>query len=231
MFDVQFSTNLSIFIQIITGILSAQGIFIPLSEEHLVVREILVLETIVQIVELFFYFFFLKSMATTALGDMAATRYFDWVITTPTMLLTTIIYFKYQENLENLENSSKKKLTFWNFVKKHKKDILTIFLSNFLMLLSGYLGEVQVIRMDMSLVLGFIFFAYTFYIIYSKFAVNSKQSVKMFYFILFIWSLYGVAATFSPINKNHSFNVLDIFAKNFFGIYLYFKIISIKNKF
>ena len=127
-------------------------------------------------------------MATTALGDMAATRYFDWIITTPTMLLTTIIYFKYQENLEN---SSKKKLTFWNFVKEHKKDILIIFLSNFLMLVFGYLGEVQVIRMDVSLTLGFIFFAYTFYIIYSKFAVNSKQSVKMFYFILFIWSLYG----------------------------------------
>jgi len=227
MLDVQFSTNLSIFIQIVTGLLSIQGIFIPLLDKHLVVREILVVETIVQIVELFFYFFFLRSMATTALPQMAATRYFDWVITTPTMLLTTIIFFKYQEHLEDL--SKKEKLTFWGFVKENKKNIFLIFLSNFLMLAFGYLGEIQAIRMDVSLALGFFFFAYTFYIIYSKYAINSKQSLKMFYFFFFIWALYGVAATFSPINKNNAFNALDIFAKNFFGIYLYFKILSIKN--
>ena len=227
MLDVQFSTNLSIFIQIITGLLSIQGIFIPLSDKHLVIKEILVLETIVQIVELFFYFFFLRSMASTALPQMAATRYFDWVITTPTMLLTTIIFFKYQEYTEDL--SKKEKLTFWGFVKENKKNIFLIFLSNFLMLAFGYLGEIQAIRMDVSLVLGFFFFAYTFYIIYSKYAINSKQSLKMFYFFFFIWGLYGIAATFHIQNKNHSFNALDIFAKNFFGIYLYFKILSIKN--
>ena len=93
MLDVQFSTNLSIFIQIVTGLISMQGIFIPLSDKHAVVKDILILETFVQIVELLFYFFFLRFMATNALGEMAATRYFDWVITTPTMLLTTIIYF------------------------------------------------------------------------------------------------------------------------------------------
>ncbi len=226
MLDVQFSTNLSIFIQIITGLLSIQGIFIPLPDQYLVIREILVLEIIVQIVELFFYFFFLRSMASTALPQMAATRYFDWVITTPTMLLTTIIFFKYQEHIENF--SKKEKLTFWGFIKENKKNIFLIFLSNFLMLLFGYLGEIQAIRMDVSLVLGFFFFAYTFYIIYSDYAINSKQSLKMFYFILFIWGLYGVVATFNIQNKNHSFNILDIFAKNFFGVYLYFKILSIK---
>jgi hypothetical protein len=226
MLDVQFSTNLSIFIQIITGLLSIQGIFIPLPDQYLVIREILVLEIIVQIVELFFYFFFLRSMTSTALPQMAATRYFDWVITTPTMLLTTIIFFKYQEHIENF--SKKEKLTFWGFIKENKKNIFLIFLSNFLMLLFGYLGEIQAIRMDVSLVLGFFFFAYTFYIIYSEYAINSKQSLKMFYFILFIWGLYGVVATFNIQNKNHSFNILDIFAKNFFGVYLYFKILSIK---
>jgi hypothetical protein len=229
MLDVQFSTNLSIFIQIVTGLLSIQGIFIPLSEKHLIVREILILETIVQIIELFFYIFFLRSMATTALPQMAATRYFDWVITTPTMLLTTIIFFKYQEHLENLSDK-KERLTFWSFVEQNKKNIFLIFVSNFLMLAFGYLGEIQAIRMDVSLALGFFFFAYTFYIIYTQYAVKSKQSLKMFYFILFIWGLYGVAATFSPINKNHSFNALDIFAKNFFGVYLYFKILSIKQQ-
>jgi hypothetical protein len=224
MLDVQFSTNLSIFIQIITGLISMRGIFIPLSKKHLILKDIIILETIVQVIELFFYFYFLRSVAITALPQMASIRYFDWVITTPTMLLTTIIYFKY---LEYIEKNKIEELTFWGIVKENKQHIITIFVSNFLMLLFGYLGEIQVIDMISSLFFGFIFFAYTFYIIYKKYAVNSKQSLKLFYFILFIWGLYGVASTFSVENKNNMFNILDIFAKNFFGIYLYFKIKSV----
>lgn len=229
MTDVLFSTNLSIFIQIVTGLVSARGIFIPLSSKHAILRDILILETFVQIVELFFYFFFLRSMAGSkaTLPQMAATRYFDWAITTPTMLLTTIIFFKYQEYLEKNKHETHM-LTFWDFIKDNKKNITLIFVSNFLMLFFGYLGEIKAINMTTSLVFGFAFFAYTFYIIYSKYAINSTQSLKLFYFILFIWSLYGIAALFNVNNKNHSFNALDIFAKNFFGLYLYFTILSIK---
>jgi bacteriorhodopsin len=176
-------------------------------------------------------------MASTALSQMASIRYFDWVITTPTMLLTTIIYFKYQEHIEKDKDrlttsarsqSPQDRLTFWNFIKENKQNIILIFVSNFLMLVFGYLGEIQVISMGLSLLFGFIFFGYTFYIIYIHYAINSKQSQKLFYFILFIWALYGVAAIQNVENKNNMFNILDIFAKNFFGIYLYIKILSVK---
>jgi bacteriorhodopsin len=40
------------------------------------------------------------------------------------------------------------------------------------------------------------------------------------------WSLYGVAAVFDFENKNTSYNILDIFAKNFFGMFLYWLIKS-----
>ena len=121
--NVKFSTDLSIFIQVITSLISMQGIFIPLPDKHLIIREILTLETIVQFVELFFYVYFLKSMATRALPEMASIRYFDWLITTPTMLLTTIMYFKYQENLEN---NIEERLHFWDFLKKHKQNIILV---------------------------------------------------------------------------------------------------------
>jgi len=248
MLNVQFSTNLSILVQIVTGLVSILGIFIPLGDKHLIIRDILILETFVQIIELFFYFYFLRSMASTALSQMASIRYFDWVITTPTMLLTTIIYFKYQEYLEKdkkdilttedrsqerlttraRSHSRRERLTFWNFIKENKQNIILIFISNFLMLVFGYLGEIQVISMGISLLFGFIFFGYTFYLIYTKYAINSKQSQKLFYFILFIWGLYGIAAIQNVENKNNMFNILDIFAKNFFGIYLYLKILSVK---
>jgi len=226
--NVNFSTNLSIIVQIITGLISMQGIFLTLPKKHGVLREILTLETIVQLVELFFYIFFLKSMVSTALPQMASIRYFDWAITTPTMLLTTIIYFKYQEHIEKNIDSP---LQFWEFLKEHKKNIITIIVSNFLMLLFGYLGEIKVIDMATSLTLGFIFFGITFNTIYENYAVHSEGSKKLFTFILIIWSLYGIAAMLNPVDKNNMFNILDIFAKNLFGLYLFYKAKNISNNY
>ena len=219
--DVVFSTNLSIIIQIISGLFSTGAIFIKIPEKHKILTHIVILETIVQFIELLFYIFFLRSIVVTNLSQMATNRYFDWVITTPIMLLTTIIYFQYQEYIEkNIDE----KLDFWKFIKENKQNIITIFLCNFLMLLFGFLGEIKYINMTQSLFFGFIFFGITFYTIYKNYAIKSKSSLKMFYFILFIWALYGVGALFEPINKNNMFNILDLFSKNFFGIYLYYLI-------
>lgn len=224
--NVEFSTNLSIIVQIITGLVSMGGIFIKLPKKHIVLNEILLVETLVQFVELFFYIYFLKSMANTNVENMGSIRYFDWAITTPTMLLTTIVYFKYQEYIEkNID----KTLTFWDFIKENKQNIIIIFVCNFLMLLFGYLGEKNIIDMTTSLLYGFIFFGITFNNIYKNYALKSTSSIKIFYFILTIWSLYGVAALLNPSHKNNMFNTLDIFAKNFFGLYLYYIAKNIKN--
>ena len=49
-----------------------------------------------------------------------------------------------------------------------------------------------------------------------------KQSVYWFYFI--IWSLYGIAALMKYEQKNTFYNILDLFAKNFLGIFLVYVI-------
>jgi hypothetical protein len=224
MVSVNFTTDLSIFVQILTGIVSIQGIFVKLPDEHTILNEVLAAETLVQLIELFFYGYFLKSMAVASLPQMASIRYFDWVITTPTMLLTTIVYFKYEEYMEKNKG---KILHFVDFLKENTQNIITIVVCNFLMLLFGYLGETGAIDMMSSIILGFIFFAYTFYIIYTKYAVKSQQAMKLFNFIFSIWTMYGIAAILGPYQKNIMFNILDIFAKNFFGLYLYYKIIMI----
>ena len=46
----------------------------------------------------------------------------------------------------------------------------------------------------------------------------------LFKFLLGIWSLYGVAALLPVLAKNISYNVLDIIAKNFYGLFIYYKI-------
>jgi bacteriorhodopsin len=228
MSNVEFSTDLSIIVQILTGLVSMQGIFFPLPDKHLILREVLTLETVVQFVELFFYVYFLKSMAvSTQLSKMAAIRYFDWFITTPTMLLTTIIFFKYEEHIDKgLET----RIYFNEFLKEHKDNIITIFVCNLLMLIFGYLGEINMIDMTSSLLIGFFFFIITFYTIYKNYAIHSKRSMQLYYFILTVWGLYGVAAIMTPYNKNNMFNILDIFAKNFFGLYLYYRARQVTNK-
>ena len=223
--SVIYSTNFNIIIQLLTGVIGLNGLFIKLPEKHSILNSILTLEMVVQFIELFFYIFILKSMATTSLPQMAAMRYMDWMITTPTMLLTTIIFYKYEEYLEN---NSKEKIEFWQFLKKDRVNIINIFVCNFLMLFFGYLGEIGVIDMKLSLILGFIFFGITFYIIYIKYAVKSKNAIKLFYYIFIIWGIYGIAALMLPHTKNNMFNILDIFAKNFFGLYLFYRIKSIK---
>jgi bacteriorhodopsin len=179
------------------------------------------LETIVQFIELGFYFFVLKSMVLTSLPNMTANRYMDWVVTTPLMLLTSIIYFKYEEYLEN---NIEEKLEFFDFLKTHQNNIITIFVCNFLMLFFGYLGEIGVIDIKLSSLFGFIFFGITFYIIYKDYAVKSKIGLKLFYYIVTVWGIYGIAAVMTPVIKNNMYNVLDIFAKNFFGLYLCYRI-------
>jgi hypothetical protein len=224
MSSVHLTTNLSIIVQIITGLVSFNGIFLELPDKHKILNEILALETSVQVIELFFYIYFLRALAVKYVHKMGSIRYFDWAITTPTMLLATIVYFKYEEYLEKNEE---KVLTFGDFLKDNVQNIVIIVVCNFLMLLFGYLGEIGLIDLTSSIVLGFAFFAYTFYVIYRDYAIKSKKSLKLFYFILAVWSLYGVAAIFSHHHKNNTFNILDIFAKNFFGLYLYYKAVEV----
>lgn len=219
--NVKDSTDLSILIQIITGVVFIQAISFNLPSKHSILKDILILETIVQCIELFYYIYYLRPLSSNSINTMASIRYFDWYISTPIMLFTTIIYLKYEEDIE--KNPNGKSLTFWDFVKDNKDNIIKITICNFLMLIFGYLGETNIIDMNTSLLLGFIFFGITFYIIYNDYASKSSIGKSYFNFLFGIWSLYGVAAVLKPIDKNNMFNILDLFAKNFFGVYLYYK--------
>ncbi len=95
------------------------------------------------------------------------------------------------------------------------------------MLAFGYLGETNVLSKYISTPLGFYFFYKSFNLIYYTFANKSIVGKKLFAFLLSVWSLYGVAAVMPTDIKNISYNLLDIVAKNFYGLYLYYKILQI----
>ncbi len=217
-FSVKKTTDISIYVQFISLIASSAGIFYKLPKEHLIITDLLYLETIVQIIELGFYLALLKKMSETVTG-MAKTRYYDWFITTPTMLLSTIVYFEYLYRLET--NGAPFRLT--DFIKEHKRNITFITISNFLMLMSGYLYEIGKLDKKRATLLGYIFFLVTFGFIYNNYAQKSKIGKKFFALFFVIWGSYGIGFILSDVAKNNVINFLDLFAKNFFGIFLFYQ--------
>jgi hypothetical protein len=223
--SVYFSTDLSILAQIITGVIGVNGLLIKLDPQHQILSSVLGLEMIVQAIELFFYIFIIRKLPV---DFMASTRYYDWLITTPTMLISSITYFKYEEYLEKQKNSDNPNeyppLEFFKFIDDNKNNIISIVICNFFMLLFGYLGEIGSVDLFSAAIFGFAFFFMCFYIIYKDYAKNSESGRNLFNILFFAWATYGFAYLFDPVYKNIIFNNLDIISKNFFGIYLYYKI-------
>jgi bacteriorhodopsin len=245
------SVYISLVVQFLTGLVGAHGLTIPLSKEDKILREVLIMEMVVQFIEFIFYvwlayglFSYKKSKKTDfPLFDVTKRRYIDWFITTPTMLLSMMIFLQYlkitqqkKENEDEKEVSSlldpsldgsersrlsKGKLSFSEFIETHKKIIGLIVLSNAMMLFFGYLVENGQMEKYTGIGIGFIFLLVSFGLMYKEFAQHTEEGKILFFFMFFIWSLYGVAAIFPFYVKNISYNILDIFAKNFFGLFIY----------
>jgi hypothetical protein len=113
---------------------------------------------------------------------------------------------------------------------ENKFVINKVIVLNYIMLYLGYLGEINKIDTKTSVYLGFIPFITYYLIIYDKYIKNidnelkdenKKKEIKLlYYYFLIFWSIYGVAALLSYTNKNIMYNILDLFSKNFFGIFL-----------
>ena len=95
---------------------------------------------------------------------------------------------------------------------------------NLLMLLSGLLGEFNIISKEMATFVGFIFFGDVFYTIYKNFTDNDTINIGLFLFTVIVWSFYGVAYLFDDNSKNIAYNLLDVVAKNFYGVFLLYQI-------
>jgi hypothetical protein len=246
---VLLTTKISLAVQIATAFVGLQGLTYALPAPHSVLSHLLALETFVQFVELTFYAWFVYQFN---LSTMALTRYADWFFTTPTMLLTTVMYFRYQSALRagaeaegfagpakgfagpdepqpqpqpqtemTIQSIGK---TIGDFIRENKADVAIIFAANVFMLATGALGEIGALPLIPATLLGFGGLAVSFATIYRKFAKDSRVGRTMFAFLATIWSAYGVAFLFPTAAKNITFNVLDVFAKNFFGVYLYVQV-------
>ena len=211
--------KISLWVQIITTLISLDGFRYDVDPKDAILKEILFIETFVQVIEGYFYSNIIN--VVEKLEYMTPRRYFDWMITTPIMLFSTIIFFKYSEMKEKDELES---FTTKQFYDNNRDNVHKIALYNGLMLLFGYLGETGKIAKHISIPIGFLFFFLSFKIIYEEYAIKSKLGLLLFKVLFVIWALYGVAAMLPDKEKNISYNCLDIFSKNFYGLFIYYKI-------
>ena len=174
------------------------------------VRHIMNIETCISVVAGYFYSQFIDKINKPGeidFKDINSTRYTDWFITTPLMLLVLLISLSYQPGNGSV----------------HAKNYLFVLVLNICMLLFGYMGEKGVLSKPAACLIGFLFFIVLFGFIYFQYVCGSSG---MFNYALFgsyfiIWSLYGLVYLLDEEHKNMAYNVLDVSAKCFVGLGLW----------
>ena len=205
----------TITVQVLTGIIEIMSLLINVPVKFLFLKQMMLLEIFVQLIEGSFYMYWLYNFKN--ITNITPKRYSDWVITTPTMLVNLIFYLIF---LQYKEDNASHTLDFVTLFNTEFYTIITVLLLNWAMLLFGYLVETSVIPMILGVSLGFIPFLIYYYIIYKNYALLSEDGLKIFFYFLIFWSFYGIAAFLPYKIKNVGYNILDLFSKNFFGLFL-----------
>lgn len=220
--SIKFTLYMSITIQVIALLLGFFAQMKKVNEENRLLHDIMTMENIVQIVEFSFYISISIFVVNFIDTDIAKFRYYDWMITTPIMLITTMLYFIHNNKCKE-QQRDKDKMNIWSIVKDEKESILKIVLSNLGMLVVGYLQEIGKVSLLFSTITGFGFLDYSFYQLYQY--IGDGNSKKLFWFMFLIWSFYGFAAMMKNKVKNTMYNVLDVVSKNFYGIFIAYQIL------
>ena len=212
---LNYTLIISIVVQIITFIIGIHGIFTEIPIIYNLIKELIFLELFVQLIEGVFYIWLAYNFSK--ITNITPKRYFDWALTTPTMLITLISYLLF---INAKETNQTQGLTLYSILTTNSNIIIPILLLNWAMLLFGYLGEIKVIPVLYSIILGFIPFIIYYAMIYYNFVQTNNNGFMFFLYFLFFWSLYGFVAALPYYTKNILYNILDLFAKNFFGLFL-----------
>jgi bacteriorhodopsin len=202
---------LSLFVQAITGLVDIWGLSLPVPETANIFRQLLMIELGVQVIEFIFYVW--MTLHIHEKKNITVYRYLDWFITTPSMLITLMAYLDTSQDITSLGQ----------FFQRYGSVILVVLVLNWIMLGLGLMGELGWIPERKAALLGFIPFVLYYFILYQNFIQDkniTKDQRNVYFYFIFIWSLYGVAALMSYEIKNAMYNILDLFAKNFFGLFL-----------
>lgn len=213
---VNITTNISIYVQLGVALIDVAALTaVNVPEKHMILKDILALETVVQVIETCWYVFIIRRLPQE---KMAKSRYYDWALSTPIMLVNMFCYLLYEDQMEFRPNDAPIRVS--SIVKQHQESIIRIILSNLAMLSIGYLYESGKLSKQVAFWYGFIFLVNTFSIIYTNTSVKSSKGRIVFVVMFLLWSVYGVAFLLPTSTKNSIFNIIDLFSKNFFELYI-----------
>ena len=202
----------SLIVQFVVGIVDYIALNIEISPKDEFFKDLLRVELFVQGIEFIFYVWLIYYFNKIS-HNITPFRYLDWSISTPLMLITLSAFLNHEKNTSN---------RLIDFLSNNKRSIVIIVLLNATMLLCGLICELGYLSPYTSTALGFIPFILNFKYIKDTFLPSSEDKFKngIFYWFVFFWSLYGVFAIMTYKIKNTGYNILDIFAKNVFGLFL-----------
>jgi bacteriorhodopsin len=176
------------------------------------VRHIFNLETVISIIAGYFYSKFVdrikesfKEGKPIDWQEMIKTRYLDWAITTPLMLMVLI-------NVLAHHNRRSPSIRVY----------FLIILLNYTMLYLGYRGEFA--KNNLMYYIGSFLAFFVMYSIIFFLYVKPKYNFfnyALFFFFFIVWSLYGIVYKMNLRNKNITYNYLDLVSKCFVGIGLW----------
>jgi len=217
---IYISGLVSLFIQFAVGVINYLALNIETKSKDELLKDLLKVELAVQIIEFIFYIWLIYYFKKIS-KNITRFRYADWAITTPLMLITLSAFLNYHGNTST---------RLIDFLSNNTGAVVKVVLLNAAMLACGFIGELGYLTPYVSSALGFIPFIINFKYIKDTF-LTSEDNFKnaVFYWFVFFWALYGVFAVMNHTIKNTGYNILDIFAKNFFGIFLSY-VVWLKSK-
>ena len=118
---LNYTLIISIVVQIITFIIGIHGIFTEIPIIYNLIKELIFLELFVQLIEGVFYIWLAYNFSK--ITNITPKRYFDWALTTPTMLITLISYLLF---INAKETNQTQGLTLYSILTTNFNTIIPI---------------------------------------------------------------------------------------------------------
>ena len=169
----------SLVAQVILGIFTSIGLFTGVPK-HLEddLLPIFMLELSSQLIEFVWYLIVVCKYREVSTW----TRYIDWFLSTPVMLISIILFFLHRSNVSYDE-----------FLQSGRLYMIIMF--NWLMLSFGFALELNASPKITGLAFGSAMLVASFSVM-ATFLPNDELSIALFVVMFTVWALYGVAAAF-----------------------------------
>ncbi len=208
---VRTSAIASLTAQFVIGAVTAIAFFVdvksPRDREDLNV--ILVFEVTSQVIEFLWY----ATVLATSHTITARLRYIDWVLSTPTMIVSFAMFFRHRDG--SITTGRSVTSVFQTY------ELYASLAMNWIMLALGFALESGHASNVVGLGGGGLALVGSFTFLAMFVDDDDVISRALFWTTFAIWGLYGVAAALDDVPKNVAYNLIDVVSKNGFGVFLF----------